>query len=152
MFDSNWGAGKVMCATGILAAIAGIVIYLVRAFRRRTEKPWPAFFVGIYSILLLLSYLFGVMTQVESEGFGFFPLLVLTTPWSWLVLWLLNSSGVLDAHFLDSSSYVVEMFLFAIGVYALPGAANSWILYLLLKRHQKKADEDAAWEQARRNR
>jgi hypothetical protein len=150
MFDSNWGAGQVMCATGILAAIAGIVVYLVRAFRRRGEKPWPAFFVGIYNVLLLLLLLFGVAMQVSSEGFGFLPLMVLTTPWSWILVWLAKNTEVLDSVLSWNNTAGALLYYFA--SLGLPWVTNSCILYFLLKRHQKKAAEDAAWEQARRNR
>jgi hypothetical protein len=97
MFDTNWSEGVIAQLAIGIAAIAGMTVYLVRVFRNRGRKPWPVFFVGVYDILLLFFYLFAVTTQVSWEGFGSFPLLVLTTPWSWLVIWLLNSTGVLDS-------------------------------------------------------
>ena len=150
MFDSNWDANQAVFLVIVLGMIAAIVVYLVRAFRRQNQKPWPAFYVGLYIILLLLFSLFAMLTAVSLEGFGSFPLLVLTTPWSWLVMWLLNSTGVLDSNSLANNVAVV--ILLNLAVVALPGAANSCILYFLLKRREKKAAEDVAWEQARRNR
>jgi hypothetical protein len=150
MFDSNWSADQIVQSVIVVAAVTAIAAYLVRVFRCSGKKPWPAFFVGIYDILLLLFYLFAVLTQVSWEGFGSFPLLVLTTPWSWLAIWLLNSTGVLDSKILGSGN--AETILFNLMVFALSGAGNSCILYFFLKRGQKKAAEDEAWEQARRNR
>jgi len=150
MFDSNWSDDVVALLVIGIAAIAGISVYLVRVFRNRDKKPWPLFWVGIYGLLLLLFYLFAVTTQVNSEGFGSFPLHVLTTPWSWLAVWLLNATGALDARVLGSG--VGQAILFNLIIFAAPGVANSCILYLLLKRHERKAAEDEAWEQARRNR
>jgi len=150
MFDTNWSEGVIAQLAIGIAAIAGMIVYLVRVFRNRGRKPWPVFFVGVYDILLLFFYLFAVTTQVSWEGFGSFPLLVLTTPWSWLVIWLLNSTGVLDSKALGSG--IAETILFNLMAFVLPGVTNSWIFYLLLKRHERKAAEDVAWEQARRNR
>jgi len=150
MFDSNW-SDDVLAQLAIgIAAIAGISAYLVRAFRNRGRRPWPVFWVGIYDILLLNFYLFAVTTQVSSEGFGSFPLLVLTTPWSWLAVWLLNLTGAFDTTVLGSG--IGQAILFNLMIFAVPGVANSCILYLLLKRHERKTAEDEAWEQARCNR
>ena len=148
MFDKNWSADQFVRLLIVVAAVAAIAIYLFRMFRLTGKKPWPKILVGFYCILLLLMYLFSVATQVSSEGFGSFPLLVLTTPWSWLAMWLLNATGALDSRILGNG--FAEAILFNLMVFALPGAANSGILYLLVKRHQKKAAEDEDWEQARR--
>jgi hypothetical protein len=150
MFDKNWSADQIVQVVIVVVAVAAIAFYLVRMFRLTRKRPWPKMFVGFYGILSLALYLFAVLTQVSSEGFGSFPLLALTSPWSWLAIWLLNSSSVLDAKTIGNS--VPASILFNLMVFALPGASNSCILYLLMKRHQKKAAEDEAWEQARRNR
>jgi hypothetical protein len=156
MFDSNWGMSQAAYLVIVVAAIAAIVVYLRRAFRRPGERPWPVFFVGLYNILLLIAYLFGLLTQVSSEELGFIPLWVLTMPWSGLVVWLVMGTDVLDSAFLSNSVPEVILgniaFLCNIVAFVLPAVANSCILYFLLKRHQKKAAEDEAWEQARRNR
>jgi hypothetical protein len=151
MLVSNWDAGQAEFVVIASAAIAGIIAYLVRAFRRRDQKPWPAFFVGIYCVVLLLLFLFGIITQVESEGFGFLPLMALTTPWSWLIPWLLKCTNVLDSGSLGNNILAGQT-LFYSAIFVLPGAANSCILYYLLKRSQKKTAEDEAWKQARWNR
>lgn len=124
---------------------------LIRAFRRDGKKSWPTFIVGVYNVLLMFLFLFGMATQVSSEGFGFLPLIALTLPWSLPLDWLgthfvatdinLFGGGLIDTFF---SIFVVHNVLAA--------AANSCILYLLLKRREKKQAEDEAWEQARRNR
>lgn len=132
-------------------AIAVIIFLLVRAFRRQSEKPWSAFFTGAYNILLLLLFLLGMFTQVDSEGFGFFPLMALTLPWSWLFDWSVTHSGLSDINFVGGGLADTFFFFFII-LNVLAASANSCIIYFLLKRRQKKLAEDAAWEQARRNR
>jgi hypothetical protein len=151
MFDSYWGADQAFFVTFVLAALAVIAFLLIRAFRRKGARPWPAFFVAIYNIVLLLLFLFGVLTQVSWEGFGFFPLMVLTTPWSWPLIWLSNHSGLLDAGFFGTGLEGTFLWYF-VCCDILAASANSAILYLLLKRRQKRLAEDEAWEQARRNR
>jgi hypothetical protein len=150
MFDSHWSADHLVQLVLVVAAIVSIGVYLFWSLRRNVKKPWPALFVGTYIVLLLVLYLFAVLTQVSSEGFGSFPLLVFTTPWSWIAVWLLNTTGVFDSRVLGSG--LTETFMFNTVVFVLPGVANSFILYFLVKRHQRIAAEDEAWEQARRNR
>jgi hypothetical protein len=150
MFDKNWSADQAVQMVIVVVAVAAIAFYLFRMFRLTGKRSWPKIFVGIYCILLLLMDLFSVATQVSSEGFGSFPLLVLTTPWSWLIIWLLNSTGVFDSRY--SGDVLAGVLLGNLMIFALPGAANSCIIYFLVKRHEKKAAEDEAWEQARRNR
>jgi hypothetical protein len=149
MFDWNWDADEAVHFVIVIAAISAIIVYLVRAFRRQGEKPWPALSVGIYNILLLLLFLFGMMTERESEGFGFLPLIGLTLPWSWLLDWSLGR--IMDLNFHVAGLPNTFFYTFAIHN-VLAGSVNSCILYLFLKRWQKKAAEDEAWEQARRNR
>jgi len=108
------------------------------------------FFAGIYNILLLLLFLLGMLTQVGWEGFGFFPLVTLTTPWSWILDWLLTHIASQDVNFFGGGLPETFFFIFIIHN-VLAASANSCILYFLVKRHQKKAAEDEAWEQARRN-
>ncbi len=119
--------------------------------KRRGEKPWPAIFVGIYMFILLLLFIFGMVTQVDSEGFGFFPLLALTTPWSWLLLWVFSHTGIADSPFWGAGLQGTFLFYF-VACNFLSGVANSYILYALLKRRLKKVVGDEAWERARRNR
>ena len=103
-------------------------------------KPWPAICVGIYNLVLLLLYLLGTVTQISSEGFGFFPLIALTMPWSWLAAWLLsNCTGLVNHNFSGGEwdATLVTNFLIC-NVFG--GLANSFILYFLL-RHWLKRNE-----------
>ena len=111
----------------------------------------PQFFVGIYNILLLLLYLLGMTTQIGWEGFGFTPLFALTSPWSWLFMWLASQTKVLDSNFLGSGLQGTFLSIF-VAFNILAASANSCILYFFLRRRQRKLAEDAAWEQARCNR
>lgn len=136
----------------VIAAISVITSWLIRGFRRKNERPWPSIIVGIYNIVLLFLFLFGMVTQVRSEGFGFVPLLVLTLPWGALAMWLLASVVGLSSHNFAGSGYDPTLVINFVVFNLLAGPANSFILYFVLKRRQKKAAEDEAWEQARRNR
>jgi hypothetical protein len=102
MFDSNWDAGQAIYTIIAVAAIATIGSLIARAYRCNRKKPWPAICVGTYIILLLVLFLFGVMTQVSSEGFGFLPLLALATPWSWILVWLFIQIEVHHSNFLGT--------------------------------------------------
>ena len=115
------------------------------------KKPWPQISVTIYVFTLLLLFLLGVVTQVDWEGFGFFPLLALTTPWSWLLLWVFERTGMADSPFWGSGIHGTFLFYF-VSCNVFSGAINGYILYALVKRHQKKVADDETWEQARRNR
>jgi hypothetical protein len=115
------------------------------------KKFWPAILVGIYNALLLLLFLFGVLTQVRWEGFGFVPLFVFTTPWSWLIVWFSISSGFVDNGLAGTGLPGTFLWTF-INCNILAASANSAILYLLLRRRERKSVEDEAWEQARHNR
>lgn len=92
-----------------------------------------------------------MVTQVDSEGFGFFPLLALTTPWSWLLIWVFAQTGTADSQFWGTGLQGTFLFYF-VACNVLSGGANSYILYALLKRQLKKIADDEAWERARRNR
>lgn len=115
------------------------------------DKPWPAILVAIYNLVLLLLFLLGMMTQVDWEGFGFFPLLALTTPWSWLLLWIFNQTGIADSPFLGGGLQGTFLFYF-VACNIFSGIGNSYIIYALLKRRRKKIASDEAWERARHNR
>jgi hypothetical protein len=151
MFDSNWDVGQALYTVIVVVSIASITSLLVRAFLRNDHKPWPAICVGIYNIALLVLYLFGMMTQVSSEGFGFLPLFALATPWSWLLVWFFVQIEVHYSSFLGTGLEGTSLSIF-IACNILAASANSTILYLLLKRREKKRDEDEAWERARRQR
>jgi len=151
MFDSRWDADQAVFVAIVSVAIATITFLLTRAFRRKSQGPWPAFFVGIYNIVLLLLFLFGMLTQESSEGFFFIPLLALTTPWSWILIWLSNRSGLIDTGLVGTGLEGTFLWFF-IFCNILAASANSGILYFLLRRRQRKLAEDEAWEQARRNR
>lgn len=115
------------------------------------KRQWHAILVGTYNIVLLLLFLFGMLTQVSWEGFGFFPLFALTTPWSWLLIWLSVRTGFLDTGIVGTGLAGTFLWVF-VSCNVLAGSANSVILYLLLRRRQKKLAEDEAWEHARWNR
>ncbi|MGC1461250.1 MAG: hypothetical protein WA802_03560 [Terracidiphilus sp.] len=151
MFDAKWDAGQAIYIAIVLVAVATIAYLLFRAFRRKRQMPWPAFYVGLYNILLLLLYLFGMITEVGSEGFGFFPLFALATPWSWLILWLSTQIEVHDHNFLGTGLVGTFLTIF-IACNIVAASVNSSILYLMLKHRQRKQAEDEEWEQARRNR
>lgn len=149
MFNQSDSATLVVYSVVVTAVIAAITVMLYRGFRRKAEKPWPALFVGLYNILLLLLFLFGMMTQVTSEGFGFLPLLALTLPWSRLLEWLFDYMGISDLS-LWGNGFAGTLLINFITYNVLAGPANSCIIYFLLKRRQRKVAEDEAWEQARR--
>src|ERR1035438_1105866 len=94
MSDLSNSADEAIYLVVVTGIITFIAVMLIRAFRRTNEKPWPAIFVGLYNILLLLLFIFGMLTQISSEGFGFLPVLALTLPWSWLIGWVFNQTGV----------------------------------------------------------
>lgn len=151
MFDSNWNDGEAVYLVIVAGAITLISIYLIRAFRRKDEKQWPALFVGIYNILLLLLFIFGMMTQESSEGFGFLPLVALTLPWSWLLGWSLTRLGLADISLFGGG--LADTFFGILMIHnVLAASANSVLLYFILKRRQKKRAEDEAWERTRWNR
>jgi hypothetical protein len=87
---------------------------------------------GIYMFALLLLYVFGVMeNKVDSEGMGFLPLLMLATPWSWLLMYFWDNpiwgSGLQGTH--------VAIF---VTCNLISGTANTYILYLLIRWRQKR--------------
>jgi hypothetical protein len=151
MFDSCLNVDQAAFIVVALVAIAAISLLLRQAFDRSGAKPWPAFFVGMYNIVLLILFLFGIFTQERSEGFGFVPLFAFTTPWSWLIVWFSISSGLVDNVLTGTGLPGTFLWTF-INCNILAASANSASLYLVLRRRQRKSAEDEAWERARRNR
>jgi hypothetical protein len=97
----------------------------------------PVFWVKIYAALLLLLFLFGAAeSHFDSEGMGFLPLIAFTTPWSWLLMptWDFRIWG---------NGLVARQLMVFVTCNALSGGANSYILFLILKHRQKKADQRA---------
>jgi hypothetical protein len=91
----------------------------------------PRFWVKIYVAALLSLFLLGAAENiVDSEGMGFLPLIVLTTPWSWLLMptWNLPMWG--------SGLLARELMVFL--TCAFSGTANSYILFFLLRRREQK--------------
>jgi hypothetical protein len=87
----------------------------------------------IYLCSLLVLFLLGVLeNHVDSEGMGFLPLLVLTTPWSWLL------TGVWDAPIWGSGFLGSHIAIF-VTCNVISGAINSYILYILINWRQKKS-------------
>jgi uncharacterized membrane protein HdeD (DUF308 family) len=151
MSSSNEVAVQAAYSVVVVVLVAGIAVMLHRVFHRQDERRWPAFFVGLYNILLLLLYLLGMMTQANSEGFGFLPLLALTLPWSRLIEWTFDYTGIYDLC-IWGSGFAGTLLINFTTYNVLAGPANSIILYYLLRRRQRKVAEDEAWEQTRRNR
>ena len=151
MFSLNESTDQVVYSIVVVALIAAITLKLIRAFRHKDEKRWPLIFVGLYNILMLLLYLLGMMTQVSSEGFGFLPLLTLTLPWSRLIEWVFDYTGISNLR-VWGSGFAGTLLINFVTYNVLAGPANSYILYFLLKRRRRKMTEDEAWEQARRSR
>jgi len=151
MLSSSENAVQVWYVVLVSITIAVIVALLIRAFIRNSERPWPAIVAGLYNILLLILYLFGMRTQISWEGFGFLPLLALTLPWSRLIEWLFEYTGIYDLSFWGTG-FVGTLLIYFITYYVLAGSVNSFIIYYLLKRRHRKVAEDEAWDQARRNR
>jgi len=149
MFDLSDSMVQVVYLVVVPMVIAVISAILFRWFRHNDERPWPALFVGLYNILLLLLFLLGMTTQRSLEGFGFLPLLALTLPWSRLLEWLFDYAGISN---LGGNGLAGTLLMNFVTYNVLAGPANSCILYFLLKRRQRKASEDEVWEQARRNR
>lgn len=151
MLDHSDSVDQVVYLVVVLVAMTVIGIKVIRTFRQSGKRSWPTLFVGIYNILLLLLFLVGMMTEASWEGFGFLPLWALTLPWSGIAVWFSSHSGLADHNFAGSGfnpTYLINFIFFNL----LAGPANSCILYLFLKRRQRRVAEDEAWEQARRNR
>jgi hypothetical protein len=91
----------------------------------------PTIGVAIYTAVLLFLFLVGVIeNHVDSEGMGFLPLLVLTTPWSWLLI------STWDAPVWGSGPHGGHLAIF-VTCNLISGAANSLILYFLLNRRKR---------------
>ena len=93
----------------------------------------PANWVKIYILTLLLLYVLGALeSRVDSEGMGFLPLLAFTTPWSWPLTdtwdYSIWGGGLLGRY--------LAIF---VTCNVISGAANSYILYLLIRWRQKRA-------------
>ena len=145
MFNLSENYDQVVYTVIVATIIFLIVFMLIRASRRKELKPWPAIFVGLYNILLLLLYLLGMTTQISWEGFGFLPLLALTLPWSWLLEWLISSfAGAGPLHSFSGSSFEATLFINFVICNAMAGSANSLMLYFLLKRRQTKRERAKA--------
>lgn len=93
----------------------------------------PTIWAVAYLCVLLLFFLLGVIeNHVDSEGMGFFPLLVLTTPWSWLLI------GTWDAPIWGSGLLGTHVAIF-VTCNVISGAANAYILYRVINWLQKRA-------------
>jgi len=100
-------------------------------FKGKGKASHPTRWAAIYVGTLLLLFILGVIeNQFDSEGMGFFPLLVLSTPWSWLM------TGLWDSPIWGSSLSGRHLAIFAT-CNVLSGAVNGYILYFLLNRWQK---------------
>jgi hypothetical protein len=139
MSDLSDGAVQVLFASVVSVGPLLVAACLTRVSFHKEHKPWPAIVVGIYNILLLLLYVFGDLTQVTSEGFGFLPLMALTLPLSFCT----GSVGRWVNSFLGAPFTVTLVFPFVF-LNVLCGATNSCVLILLLRRWQGRRDRENA--------
>ena len=114
--------------------------------KRNSKVLRPMNIAAIYFGVLLGLFFLGVLeNRADSEGMGFFPLLVLTTPWSWLLM------GIWDLPIWGKSPLGMHLAIF-VTCNVLSGAANASILYFLihrkLKRDLHRREEEMAWEAA----
>ena len=120
----------------------------MRTQNRKRGTMRPALWVAAYNAVLLLLFIFGAITQVSWEGFGFIPLFALTLPWSWLLTWLLSHTQIDNLAAWGSglsATLLINFVLFNLA----SAAVNSYLFYILLKWVRKRADEIEQWEQAR---
>lgn len=138
MFDLSDKSVQAVCLGIVTVGVAAVAGLLVRVFRRSTERSWPAIYVGLYNIVLLLLYLLGAMTQIRLEGWGFLPLIGLTLPWSLcmgIFAPLIDHVLGAGANFrFSGSSFEATLLIHFIFFNVLCGSLNSCILYALLRR------------------
>lgn len=138
MFDLSDKSVQTVCLGIVTVGVVAIAGLLVRVFRRSTERPWPAIYVGLYNIVLLLLYLLGAMTQIHFEGWGFLPLIGLTLPWSLcmgVLAPMIDHVLGIGANFrFPGSSFEATLFIHFVFFNVLCGSVNSCILYALLRR------------------
>ncbi len=92
----------------------------------------PVFWVKFYTAILLLLFLLGALESLgDSEGMGFLPLIVLTTPWSWFLM------STWDFPIWGNQLIGRDLMVF-VTCNALSGTANGYILYVLVRRRQKR--------------
>jgi len=88
---------------------------------------------AIYIFVLLLLFVLGVIeNRIDSEGMGFLPLLVATTPWSWLLM------GSWDSSIWGSGPHAKHVAIF-VTCNIISGVANGFILYLFVSWRKKRA-------------
>ena len=139
MFDLSDSAEQMLFAAVVSVGALLAAAWLIRVPLHKKPKPWAVIFVGIYNILLLLLYAFGDLTQVTSEGFGFLPLMGLTLP--------LSLGSGLAGRYMDAmpaDPFAVTLLFPFLYLNVLCGAANSWALYLLVRRWQRSREEGNA--------
>jgi len=106
--------------------------YMSTFLKGNRKLSRPTIWAAIYMCALLLLFFFGVLeNKVDSEGMGFFPLLALTTPWSWLLM------GLWDSPIWGNTLAATHLAIF-ITCNVISGTLNGYILYFLLNRWQKK--------------
>ena len=115
-----------------------------RASTRRRLAIW----IGAYNLILFLAFVFGALTQVSSEGFGFLPLFAFTLPWSWPVMFIFGHASIWNLRIWGtglSGTLVIHF----VALNLLCGTANSWVLYQVLRWREKRRAEIRDWEDAR---
>jgi hypothetical protein len=92
----------------------------------------PTTGVASYTAVLLFLFLVGVIeNHVDSEGMGFLPLLVLTTPWSWLLI------STWDASIWGNGPHAEHLAIF-VTCNIVAGTVNGYGLYLLLRWRKRR--------------
>ena len=137
MLDLSDGAEQMLFAAVASMSALLVAAWLIRVSLQKKHKPWPVVVVGAYNVLLLLLYVFGDLTQITSEGFGFLPLMALTLPLSFC-------AGVLGRcmDFIPVSPFTMTLLFPFVFLNVLCGASNSCVLYLLLRRWQRTRNRE----------
>lgn len=109
--------------------------------KRNRRRRTPAIWAGVYMSVLLLLFRYGVTqdhADPASGGIGFLPLLVLTTPWSWLLLLFYDQIGISNSAYWGKGWHL----LLFVTCNILSGTANCYILYIILMRRKNRETED----------
>jgi len=146
MFDLSEKSVQVVCLGIVTVGVVVIAGLLVWVSRRQEDRPWPAIYVGLYNIVLLLLYLLGAMTQINLEGWGFLPLIGFTLPWSLCMAILAplidHVLGAGASFLFPGSSFETTLLIHFIFFNVLCGSVNSYILYALLKRRWRGQSQE----------
>lgn len=112
-------------AISFLSGLCAVISLLCWRRFRRSEKPWMYPLVGGYNLIVLATYIVGL---VRDDGFGwaFLPMMIVTAPWSFMSL--LMRRGSITGCF--ASGLIGNLVLFVL----LCGGLNSLLLYAVFRR------------------